>query len=324
MEERLAKRLKATPLALSVQATSFVSPLPILQPVPSPLPILLQPDPPGQTITDHPIFIADLIDGTSNFVHGFLDVTVSITVARPVLLSPPREMKELTPRNLWSTTKGHGAHPTTQVSTTATTDHISNNNHTKHFSPNYPFKASSTNGSPYPLLPFSEFQLREVIYHELGYALKELQVNGIPFDDVDIKVSAELSCLVKDEGLYLDASTAFITHPGMVNNDTKGPLLPLKRLILGFSVVQYVIESLLNYRILQLHNYPRHPRQKKVNQETFDKSQAYGRAKAQFSGISGLWGQILNFVFVYFEVMSKLWSWTGDLLLKYAPAPFTG
>ncbi|KAF3077551.1 CAAX prenyl protease 1 [Trichoderma lentiforme] len=104
------------------------------------------------------------------------------------------------------------------------------------------------------------------------------------------------------------------------------PLFPWKRLILGFSVGQYLFESLLNYRqyrILQLLKPPA-VLAKEVNQETFDKSQAYGRAKAQFSVVSGLWGQIVNFAFVHFDVMPKLWSWTGDLLLKYAPARFTG
>ncbi|PNP49652.1 hypothetical protein THARTR1_09663 [Trichoderma harzianum] len=46
MEERLAKRPKTTPVPLPVQATSFVSPLPILQPVPS-SPI---PPPPAQSL----------------------------------------------------------------------------------------------------------------------------------------------------------------------------------------------------------------------------------------------------------------------------------
>ncbi|KAL7915002.1 myosin-like coiled-coil domain-containing protein [Trichoderma velutinum] len=104
------------------------------------------------------------------------------------------------------------------------------------------------------------------------------------------------------------------------------PLFPWKRLILGFSVGQYVFESLLNFRQYRILQLPKPPAvlAKEVNQETFDKSQAYGRAKAQFSIVSGLWGQLVNFAFIHFDVMPKLWSWTGDLLLKYAPARFTG
>lgn len=63
---------------------------------------------------------------------------------------------------------------------------------------------------------------------------------------------------------------------------------------------------------------------KEISQETFDKSQAYGRAKAQFEIISGLWAQIQNVAFIQLDVLPKLWSWTGDLLLKWAPSRFTG
>lgn len=63
---------------------------------------------------------------------------------------------------------------------------------------------------------------------------------------------------------------------------------------------------------------------KEVSQETFDKSQAYGRAKAKFEVVSGLWSQLTNLAFIQYDVLPKLWSLTGDLLLKYAPARFTG
>ncbi|KAL7945424.1 myosin-like coiled-coil domain-containing protein [Trichoderma barbatum] len=104
------------------------------------------------------------------------------------------------------------------------------------------------------------------------------------------------------------------------------PLFPWKRLILGFSVGQFVFESLLTFRQYRVLQLPKPPTvlAKEVSQDTFDKSQAYGRAKAQFSVVSGLWGQIANFAFIQLDVMPKLWSWTGDLLLKYAPARFTG
>lgn len=62
------------------------------------------------------------------------------------------------------------------------------------------------------LLPFSGSELHEVASHELGCVLNELQVTGMPFDDVGMKASAELSGLVKDEGLYLDAAASFIAN----------------------------------------------------------------------------------------------------------------
>ncbi|GAO16742.1 hypothetical protein UVI_02058090 [Ustilaginoidea virens] len=62
------------------------------------------------------------------------------------------------------------------------------------------------------LLPFSGSELHEIASHELGCTLNELQVTGMPFDDAGMKASAELSGMLKDEGLYLDGSAAFIAH----------------------------------------------------------------------------------------------------------------
>jgi STE24 endopeptidase len=64
--------------------------------------------------------------------------------------------------------------------------------------------------------------------------------------------------------------------------------------------------------------------EQEVSQEVFDKSQAYARAKAKFTGVNGLYGQLQNLAFYHFDVLPKLWSWTGDLLLRFAPAGFTG
>ena len=104
------------------------------------------------------------------------------------------------------------------------------------------------------------------------------------------------------------------------------PLFPWKKLILGFSVGQYIFESLLTlrqYRVLQRPSPPA-VLAKEVSRETFDKSQAYGRAKAQFEVVSGLWAQVANVAFIQLDVMPRLWAWTGDLLLRWVPARFTG
>jgi STE24 endopeptidase len=61
-----------------------------------------------------------------------------------------------------------------------------------------------------------------------------------------------------------------------------------------------------------------------ISQETYDKSQEYGRAKAKFGFVKGLYGQIQNIAFIHFDVLPKLWSWTGQFLLNIAPARFTG
>jgi STE24 endopeptidase len=104
------------------------------------------------------------------------------------------------------------------------------------------------------------------------------------------------------------------------------PLFPWKKLIIGVSVAQYLFESFLGfrqYRVLQRTKPPK-VLEHEVSQEVFDKSQAYGRAKAKFSALNGLYGQIQNIAIYHFDLLPKLWSWTGDLLIRFAPARFTG
>ncbi|KEY71355.1 hypothetical protein S7711_08550 [Stachybotrys chartarum IBT 7711] len=59
------------------------------------------------------------------------------------------------------------------------------------------------------LLPFSGSDLHDITSHELGCTLNELQVTGMPFDDTGMKASAELSGMLKDEGLYLDGPATY-------------------------------------------------------------------------------------------------------------------
>lgn len=104
------------------------------------------------------------------------------------------------------------------------------------------------------------------------------------------------------------------------------PLFPWKRLIVGFSVGQYLFEgflSLRQYRVLQQKKPPK-VLESEVSQEVFDKSQAYGRAKAQFGFISGLYGQVQNLGFIYYDILPKLWAVTGLWLTRYLPKGYTG
>ncbi|KAL7788951.1 hypothetical protein V8C37DRAFT_223498 [Trichoderma ceciliae] len=99
---------------------------------------------PGQTITDGPTFIVDPIDGTSNFIHGFPDVAISIALVvdkQPtvgVVYNPFRE-------ELWTAIKGHGAY-TLQGSNPNNSNNDNNSN-----------KESSTI-RPLPLTPLSPLQ----------------------------------------------------------------------------------------------------------------------------------------------------------------------
>ncbi|KAI9818095.1 MAG: hypothetical protein M1827_000720 [Pycnora praestabilis] len=104
------------------------------------------------------------------------------------------------------------------------------------------------------------------------------------------------------------------------------PMFPWKSLIVGFSVGQYVFEGLLSlrqYQILQEKKPPKALRGE-VSQEVFDKSQAYGRAKAKFGFVAGLYGQAQNLGFIYYDILPKLWGLTGLWLTRYVPERFSG
>lgn len=114
--------------------------------------------------------------------------------------------------------------------------------------------------------------------------------------------------------------------PGRLAVFLDRPGFPWKKLILGFSVGQFVFEGLLSlrqYKVLQQKKPPK-ALEDEVSQDVFDKSQAYGRAKSKFGFISGLYSQIQNVLFIQYDVLPKLWSLTGLWLAHYAPARFSG
>lgn len=115
-------------------------------------------------------------------------------------------------------------------------------------------------------------------------------------------------------------------------------------MIIGFQITQYLFEGFLSsrqYKVLQQTKPPR-TLEGEIKQETFDKSQvslscdqparqysnllvkAYGRAKAQFGFVSGLYSQVQNFGTIYYDVLPKLWDLTGIWLYRYSPKGFTG
>ncbi|KAK6433195.1 zinc metalloprotease [Oleoguttula sp. CCFEE 5521] len=104
------------------------------------------------------------------------------------------------------------------------------------------------------------------------------------------------------------------------------PTIPWKSLVITFAVGQYAIESYLQYRQYQVLRRTTVPTQlqKEIDQETYDKSQAYGRAKSKFSAVSNIWAQIKNYVTIRYDVYPWLWAVTGSWLLCYAPSRFQG
>jgi len=56
----------------------------------------------------------------------------------------------------------------------------------------------------------------------------------------------------------------------------------------------------------------------------FDKSQAYGRAKARFGAVSNLFSLVENTAIIYYDFLPSLWGLTGIWLDRLAPARFSG
>ncbi|KAL9630959.1 MAG: hypothetical protein Q9164_006152 [Protoblastenia rupestris] len=104
------------------------------------------------------------------------------------------------------------------------------------------------------------------------------------------------------------------------------PGFPWKKLIVGFSISQYIFEGLLSLRQYQILKQTKPPKvlEGEVSQEVFDKSQAYGRAKAKFGFVSGLYSQIQNYGVIYYDVLPRLWALTGVWLTRYVPEKYSG
>ena len=126
--------------------------------------------------------------------------------------------------------------------------------------------------------------------------------------------------------LQYNANTVRLTYSQRLAAFLDRPGYPWKRLVLGFSVGQFVLEGLLSlrqYSVLQRKKPPK-ALEDEISQETFDKSQAYGRAKSKFGFVSGLYSQIQNILFIQYDVLPKMWSLTGAWLVQYLPARFSG
>lgn len=104
------------------------------------------------------------------------------------------------------------------------------------------------------------------------------------------------------------------------------PAIPWKRLIIGFSLGQFVFENWLLYRQYGVYCRKAVPKTltKEVDQSTFDKSQEYGRAKAKFSFVSSLFGETKKILEINYNVYAHVWSFVGIAMARYAPARFSG
>ncbi|EOD47581.1 putative prenyl protease protein [Neofusicoccum parvum UCRNP2] len=104
------------------------------------------------------------------------------------------------------------------------------------------------------------------------------------------------------------------------------PFFPWKKLVLGFSVGQFLLENWLLYRQFGVYQRTIRPKaiENEVNQETFDKSQAYGRAKAKYSFVSSFFGQLKSLATIQYNWYPKIWAITGIWLARFAPSFISG
>ncbi|ORY16272.1 CaaX prenyl protease [Clohesyomyces aquaticus] len=104
------------------------------------------------------------------------------------------------------------------------------------------------------------------------------------------------------------------------------PYFPWKNLVVGFSLAEFALENWLlyrQYRVLHKRTIPK-ALENEVEKSTFDKSQAYGRAKAKYSFFSGVFNQAKSLAVLAFNVYPAVWAVAGTLLARYAPARFSG
>ena len=104
------------------------------------------------------------------------------------------------------------------------------------------------------------------------------------------------------------------------------PNIPWKPLILSFAVGEFCFESYLSWRQYRVLSRTTIPPQLKheIDQKTFDKSQAYGRSKAKFGFVSGIFSQIKNYFVITQDVYPRLWAITGLWVSRYLPTRFSG
>ena len=61
-----------------------------------------------------------------------------------------------------------------------------------------------------------------------------------------------------------------------------------------------------------------------IEQETFDKSQAYGRAKAKFGFVASLYGLVQTTAFLYYDTLALVWGISGNWITQLLPAKYSG
>ncbi|KAK9459470.1 peptidase family M48-domain-containing protein [Lipomyces oligophaga] len=99
-----------------------------------------------------------------------------------------------------------------------------------------------------------------------------------------------------------------------------------KALVLGFSAAHFVFESYLGYRQYRVLQRTKPPTTLEgiVDDETFNKTQTYGRAKARFGLISSIYSFLTDTAMIAFDILPLFWDLAGKAMATAVPAGFAG
>lgn len=95
---------------------------------------------------------------------------------------------------------------------------------------------------------------------------------------------------------------------------------------MGFTTGQFVFDTYLRYRQYRVLQKPAPPPEMKdiIDEETFKKTQEYGRAKLGFSFVSSTWDFVQKIALFHFDIIPKAFSLSGRLLAAWAPGWLAG
>lgn len=102
------------------------------------------------------------------------------------------------------------------------------------------------------------------------------------------------------------------------------PNIPWKAIIIGFSAGQFLFESYISYRQYKALSSNKLPPvlENEIDQETFEKSEAYSKAKIRFSVVSDVWALAQKVAFVKWDFMPRLWHMGGSLAATLLPVKY--
>ncbi|KAE8229196.1 hypothetical protein CF326_g5835, partial [Tilletia indica] len=115
------------------------------------------------------------------------------------------------------------------------------------------------------------------------------------------------------------AGASFVDAIGRISSILDRDDIPWKPLVQALLLSVYAFETGLQLRQHAHYNPKRHPSppsvlQPYITQETFAKSQAYGRAKSQFAFVSGFIAQAITALVVHFDVYAHVWTYSTSVL----------